>query len=168
MLLQRTEATVKQEPQVLTAKAIEAMKPEATAYRVSALRCKGLALRVAPDGDKPWDLGFRIKGAGVRRLSLGRYEDVGLEAARERANDITSAARKGRDLIAKEQAVRDEYDQSFTIERLVAEYAKRRLKGRLRTADHAERRIRRALAKGKKPKERDLRRRASAPPPATT
>jgi len=159
MLLQRTEATVKQEPQVLTAKAIEAMKPEAIAYRVSDLRCKGLALRVAPDGDKTWDLGFRIKGAGVRRLSLGRYEDVGLEAARERANDITSAARKGRDLIAKEQAVRDEYDQSFTIERLVAEYAKRRLKGRLRTADHVERRIRRALAKVMKRKAMDLRRR---------
>ena len=149
----------KTKPQVLTAKAVEAMKPEGIAYRVSDLRCKGLALRVAPDGGKTWDLGFRIKGRGVRRLSLGRYEDVGLEAARERANDITSAARKGRDLVAAEEAVRDEYDQSFTIERLIAEYAKRRLKGRLRTADHIERRIRRTLAKVMMRKAIDIRRR---------
>jgi integrase len=100
-----------------------------------------------------------IKGKGVRRLSLGRYADIDLETARERTNDITSKARKRRDLIAEEEALRDEYDQSFTIDRLIAEYAKRRLKGRLKTADHIERRIRRTLAKVMERKATDIRRR---------
>src|ERR1700722_15296548 len=110
----------KPEAQVLTAKAIEAFEPDPVgAYRVRDLRCKGLALRVATDGGKTWDLGFRIKGAGVRRLSLGRYEDVGLEAARNRANELTSAARQGRDLIAEEKAPLDEHNQSYSVERLI-------------------------------------------------
>jgi integrase len=145
--------------QALTAKAIEAMKPADDAYRVPDSRCRGLSIRVASDGGKTWGVAYRIKGKGVRRSSLGRYADMELEAARERANDITSAARKGRDLIAEEEAVRDEYDRSFTIERLVAEYAKRRLKGRLRTADHIERRIQRTLASVMKRKATDIRRR---------
>ena len=59
------------------------------AYRVPDLRCRGLALRVAADGGKTWGVAYRIKGKGVRRPSLGRYEDIGLEAARERANELT-------------------------------------------------------------------------------
>ena len=84
--------------QTLTAKAIEALKPDpnGVAYRVPDTR-KGLALRVAADGGKTWELAYRIKGKGVRRPSLGRFEDVGLEAARRRANELTSAARQGRD-----------------------------------------------------------------------
>jgi len=35
----------------------------------------------------------------MRRLSLGRTTDVGLEQARERANELTSAGRGGRDLM---------------------------------------------------------------------
>jgi hypothetical protein len=99
------DATVEPKPtrkaQTLTAKAIEAIKPDTAAYRAPDLRAKGLALRVATNGGKTWDLGFRVKGAGVKRLSLGRYQDVGLEQARKRANKITEAARQGRDLIPK-------------------------------------------------------------------
>ena len=50
-----------------------------------------------------WDLAYRIRGSGkVRRVSLGRVADVSLEKARERANELTSAPRAGRDLIAEE------------------------------------------------------------------
>jgi integrase len=147
----------------LTAKAIEAMKPDSgVAYRTPDMRCKGLALRVAADGGKTWDLAYRIKGRGVRRLSLGRYEDVGLEAARQRSNALTSAARQGRDLIAEEKAARDEHNLSFTVERLVAEYMRRRVIGRLRTAHEIECILKRALAplmtrKAAEIKRRDLR-----------
>ena len=148
--------------QTLTAKAIEAMKPDTAAYRAPDLRCKGLALRVAADGGKTWELGFRIKHAGVRRLSLGRYEDIGLEQARRRANEITEAARKGVDLIAAETAKRDEHKQSFTVERLISEYLRRRVTGRLRTAGEIERTLKRTLAplltrKASDIKRRDLR-----------
>jgi integrase len=102
---------------------------------------------------------YRIQGKGIRRPSLGRYQDGGLEAARKRANDLTSAARQGRDLIAEEEAARNEYDLSFTVEMLVAEYAKRRLKERLKPASAIERRIRRTLAPVMKRKATDIRHR---------
>ena len=64
--------------QQLTALAIERFKAEAEPYRVSDTRAAGLALRVAPDGGKTWDLAYRIASAGkVKRLSLGRYGDPG-------------------------------------------------------------------------------------------
>jgi integrase len=146
--------------QLLTAKIIKALEPDpAGPYRAPDSLTRGLGLRVAVDGGKSWDLAFRIKGAGVRRQSLGKYEDLGLEAARERANELTSAARKGRDAIAEEKAARDEYDQSFTVERLVDEYAKRRLAGRLRSAKTTERLIRQTLEPVMKRKALDIRRR---------
>ena len=145
--------------QALTDTAIKAMKPDAVAYRVPDLRAKGLALRVGRDGGKTWNLAYRIKGKGVRRPSLGRYQDVSLEQARQRANELTSAARQGRDLIAEEEAARNEYDLSFTVEMLIAEYAKRRLKERLKTASAIERRIRRTLAQVMTRKATDIRRR---------
>ena len=47
--------------QPLTAKAIEALKPDADdAYRQPDMHCKGLALRVALDGGKTWKLGARV------------------------------------------------------------------------------------------------------------
>ena len=146
--------------QELTAKIIAALKADpAGPYRVPDSRTRGLGLRVATDGGKTWDLVYRVKGAGVRRQSLGKYEDLILEAARDRANELTSAARKGKDLIAKEKAARDEYDRSFTVERLVEEYAKRRLVGRLRSAGKTERLIRQTLAPVMKRKALDIRRR---------
>jgi hypothetical protein len=46
---------------------------------------------------KTWDLSYRIREAAkMRRLSLGRTSDVDLEQARERANELTSAAPGGR------------------------------------------------------------------------
>ena len=73
------------------------------AYRVPDLRSKGLALRVATDGGKTWDVAYRIKGKGVRRPSLGRYRTSASKRRVERANKMTLAARQGRDLIAEEE-----------------------------------------------------------------
>src|SRR5438128_5557259 len=88
----------------LTHRSIEALRPAEAPYRVPDQRCIGLAVRVAPSGFKTWDLAYRIRGAGrVRRVSLGRVTEVNLEKARERANELTGAARAGRDLIAEEE-----------------------------------------------------------------
>jgi integrase len=141
-----TDSQKTRPPRLLTAVGIAAMKPDPNgAYRVPDLRCQGLAVRIAASG-KTWDLSFRIKGAGVRRISLGRYEDVGLEAARRRANEITSAARQGRDLLTEEEQARNARDQSHTVEQLTSEYMRRRVRGQLRTADEIERILRRGLA----------------------
>jgi integrase len=133
--------------QLLTHRTIETLRPAETPYRVPDLRCKGLAVRIAPSGVKTWDLAYRIRGtAKMRRLSLGRTTDVSLEQARERANELTSAARGGRDLIGEEGAARDAAASRITVEKLIDLYLRRRVVGRLRTAKAIESRLRRTLA----------------------
>jgi integrase len=131
----------------LTHRSIEALRPAEAPYRISDQRCIGLAVRVAPSGVKTWDLAFRIRGsAKVRRVSLGRVADVSLERARERANELTSAARGGRDLIAEEEESQAAAAMRLTIERLIELYVRRRVTGRLRTAKEIESRLKRALS----------------------
>jgi len=133
--------------QLLTHRAIDALRPAEMPYRVPDQRCKGLAVRVAPSGVKTWDLAYRIRGtAKMRRLSLGRTTDIGLEQARERANELTSAARGGRDLIGEEGEARDAAASRITVGSLVDLYLRRRVFGRLRTAKAIERGLRRDLA----------------------
>ena len=132
--------------QLLTHRTIETLRPAETPYRVPDQRCKGLAVRVAPSGVKTWDLAYRIRGTGkMRRLSLGRTTDVGLEQARERANELTSAARGGRDLIGEEGEARDAAASRITVGSLIDLYLRRRVIGRLRTAKSIESRLRRTL-----------------------
>ncbi|HZZ22828.1 MAG TPA: tyrosine-type recombinase/integrase [Roseiarcus sp.] len=132
--------------QLLTHRSIEALRPGEAPYRVPDQRCKGLAVRVAPSGVKTWDLAYRIRRTGtMRRLSLGRTVDVSLEQARERANELTSAARQGRDLIADEGEARDAAASRVTVETLIDLYLRRRVIGRLRTAKTIESRLRRTL-----------------------
>ena len=131
----------------LTHRSIEALRPAEAPYRVSDQRCIGLAVRVAPSGVKTWDLAYRIRGSGkMRRVSLGRVADVSLERARERANELTSAARAGRDLIAEEEESRAAATSRLTVEKLIELYMRRRVTGRLRTAKEIESRLRRALS----------------------
>lgn len=144
----------------LTHRTVEAFKPEAAPYRVPDARCAGLAVRVATDGVLTWDLAFRIKGAGkVRRLSLGRFPEVPLDAARDRANELTKAGRAGQDLIADQAQTRAAAAERLTVEGLIVEYVKRRVTGRLRTAKELESRLRRALAPELGEPADDLRRR---------
>jgi hypothetical protein len=133
--------------QLLTHRTIETLRPAEAPYRVPDQRCKGLAVRVAPSGVKTWDLAYRIRGtAKMRRLSLGRTTDVGLEQARERANELTSAARGGRDLIGEEGEARDAAASRITVGSLINLYLRPRVVGRLRTAKSIESRLRRTLA----------------------
>jgi integrase len=131
----------------LTHRSIDALRPAEFPYRVSDQRCIGLAVRVAPSGVKTWDLAYRIRGSGrVRRVSLGRVVDVGLEKARERANELTSAARSGRDMIAEEEESRAAAASRLTVEKLIEIYVRRRVTGRLRTAKEIDSRLKRALS----------------------
>ena len=133
--------------QLLTHRTIETLRPAEAPYRVPDQRCKGLAVRVAPSGVKTWDLAYRIRGtAKMRRLSLGRTTDVSLEQARERANELTSAARGGRDLIGEEAEARDAAASRITVGSLIDLYLRRRVVGRLRTAKAIESRLRRTVS----------------------
>jgi hypothetical protein len=109
--------------QLLTHRTIETLRPAEAPYRVTDQRCKGLAVRVAPSGVKTWDLAYRVRGTGkMRRLSLGRTTDVSLEQARERANQLTGAARGGRDLISEEGEARDAATSRINVGSLIDLY----------------------------------------------
>jgi hypothetical protein len=117
--------------QLLTYRSIVALRPIDKPYRVPDQRCKGLAARVATSGVKTWDLAYLIRGTGkMRRLSLGRTTDVSLEQARERANELTSAARQGRDLIGEEGKARDAAASRITVGSLIDLYLRRRVASR--------------------------------------
>jgi hypothetical protein len=60
--------------------------------------------------------------------------DVSLEKARARANELTSAARTGHDLIAEEVERQAAVASRVTVEKLIQLYVRRRIAGRLRTA----------------------------------
>jgi integrase len=144
----------------LTQRSIDALRATETAYRVPDQRCIGLAVRVAPSGIKTWDLAYRIRGLGkTRRLSLGRVSDVGLDKARERANELTSAARTGRDLLVEEEERRVAAASRLTVAQLIDLYVKRRVVGRLRTAKEIESRLKRALSPIVQRHAEDIRRR---------
>jgi integrase len=130
----------------LTARSIEALRPAERPYRISDQRCAGLAVRVAPSGLKTWDMAYRIKGAvKTRRLSLGRVSDVSLEMARQRANELTGAARGGHDLIAEEAESRAVARLRVTVEDLIDRYLRRQVTGKLRSAKAIESRLKRTL-----------------------
>jgi integrase len=134
------------EASALTHRTIEAMKAEALPYRVPDARCAGLAVRVASGGVKTFDFTFRIKGRSVRRVSLGEFPEKSLELTRDRANELRKAARSGIDLIAEEKHAEQELARRITIAALIEEYARRQVRGRLKTGKEIESRLKRALA----------------------
>lgn len=130
----------------LTHRFLETLKATGVAYRIGDARCSGLAARVAPSGVVTFDLAFRIaKSKGYRRVSLGTFPGVTLEAARDRANDLTRAARAGRDLIAEEDHAKKSVEGRIKVRALIEEHLTRRVRGRLRTADAFENRLLRTL-----------------------
>jgi integrase len=71
---------------------------------------------------------------------------VSLDDARERAAELTKAAKNGRDLLAERVAAKERADARMIVEELIELYARRNLRGRLRTAHEIEQRLRRALS----------------------
>ena len=130
----------------LTHKLLENLTPDNVPYLIRDSRTTGLAVRVSVNGSKTWDCSFRICGTKkVRRVSLGAWPDRTLEEARNRANDLTRAARAGRDLIAEEEQARRQTDTRMTVKQLIDEYVRRRVHGQLRSATQIEDRLNRAL-----------------------
>jgi integrase len=74
--------------------AIRAAKPGAKPIKLSDER--GLFLLVQPSGGKLWRLKYRIAGK-EKKLSLGRYPDVALKEARERAAEARKLLATGTD-----------------------------------------------------------------------
>lgn len=144
----------------LTHRGVEALRPDETAYRLCDTRCSALAIRVAPSGAKTWDVAYRVRGSGVyRRLSLGPFPSVSLDAARIRALELTDAAKAGRDLLDEERAAKAAADARLTVGQLVELYMSRKVRGRLKTAAEMQLRFNRTFASLKDRYADELRRR---------
>jgi len=89
---------------------IERLKPE-KGKRIEMMdsNCPGLVLRVTDNGTRSFSVLYRVAGKTGRtgtgrtrygkqqRLTLGRWPDVGLKEARDRAREIVAGATDGRD-----------------------------------------------------------------------
>ena len=101
----------------------------------------------------------RVKGGAPISAPIGEWPATGLQQARDRANEVTKAARSGRNLIAEEDEARLERSHAYTVEQLIERYVAKRVRGRLRTAGDIERRLIRSLAPIKKMRADEVRRR---------
>jgi integrase len=108
-----------------------------------------------PGGSKrPVDLGPSLPAQGRQRGQAGIPAAIAgavsggkpVHAARDRAGELTRAARAGRSLLASEQAAQAEASCRMTVGQLIDLYIKRRVARRLKSPRGVEHRLRRALA----------------------
>ena len=115
---------------------IERLKPE-KGRRIEMMdsNCPGLVLRVTETGSRSFSVLYRVAGKRGRtgtgrtrygkqqRLTLGRWPDVGLKEARDRARDIIAGATDGRDpkkVQEQEKKVREETRLEDVIARFIS------------------------------------------------
>jgi integrase len=99
---------------VLTDKAIRALKPRESLYRVAD--SAGLCLEVTPTGSKLWRYRYRYLGR-ARMISLGKYPATTLAQAHARRDEARALLRAGKDpsteRASAKQAAKRELDASF-------------------------------------------------------
>jgi integrase len=139
----------------LTSISLGAMKPQARAYYVGDTKADGLRVRISPSGIMTWNITCRIRGGGLKSISLGKCDPSGrsgldLASARERAFEIIKAARSGRDIVEEQAQQKEAQAEALTVEDLVDLYSKHissphRKDGALRSAPEITRRLKRAM-----------------------
>jgi hypothetical protein len=87
----------------LSAKAIDAFKPQVKRYEVHDLLCPGFSLRVYPTGRKVFTVKYRY-GLKQRRLPLGVYPRLSLSQARDNALEALRLVDGGIDPAARPDA----------------------------------------------------------------
>ena len=89
-------------------------------------RVPGLCLRVLPSGIRTWTFRYRPKDSlSLKRLGLGRYPEVGLALARERAEKKRVEVAGGADPQGERVAKREAERRALTFDRLADSYIER-------------------------------------------
>jgi integrase len=89
-------------------------------------RVPGLCLRVLPSGVRTWTLRYRPKDStALKRLGLGRYPEVGLALARERAEKRRVEVAGGADPQGERKASREAEASALTFDALADAYVER-------------------------------------------
>ena len=82
-------------------------KPRSVLYEITDIGEPGLRLRVSPHGTKTFTLRYRFEGS-PRREVLGRFGEINVEQARDRAREIKRNTRDSVDLRAVKEEERAE------------------------------------------------------------
>ena len=90
---------------LLTAQAVEKLKPGAVRREVADARLTGLYLVIQPSGTKSWAVRYRYAG-NPRKLTLGPYPAIDVAKARKRAGDALEALAEGLDPAAEKRAAK--------------------------------------------------------------
>ena len=104
--------------------------PAAGRVEITDERSQGLTFRVTPAGVRSWTFRFRDPASGaLSRATLGRYPDLSLADARNKADELRRAVVRGLNPVQEMRRARSEAaTRSFeaVAERYLAEYARRR------------------------------------------
>ena len=117
----------------LTDRLIKTLRPPASGRLVVAdSEAQGLSLRITPTGAKSWLVRFQLPRQPQTACVVGPYPAISLAEARERARDIVTAAKKGRDLPVEEKRIEAERQKaaatSRTVRQLAAEFVENHCK----------------------------------------
>lgn len=91
----------------LTVKLVESVTPDDIRFDLADTIVRGLRLRVTPKGVKTWAVWYRNEAGIGRRLTLGRYPDLGLAEARRAAREALRKADPQGERIARRKAERE-------------------------------------------------------------
>lgn len=108
----------------LTKRAADSAAPEANAYYLHDADLAGLALRIHPSGRKTFVVRYRVgggRGARERKVTLGQYGVITLEAARREAKAMLAQARLGGD---PAETLRRQRSDISTVSELCARWEK--------------------------------------------
>ena len=103
---------------------------------------KGLCLRASPGGTRTWTLHYTKPGDGKRaRMKLGRYPELSLGKARDKARDARAQIGEGSDPIVEKRA----REASQTVDDLIENYIARHAATK-RSKDEIARRLRKNVS----------------------
>jgi hypothetical protein len=95
----------------------DAVPAESKDYQIFDDQIRGLAVRVNRSGVRAFTLDYRFAGR-QRRMTIGRWPEWSVTAARERAKELRREIDLGEDPLAH----RDDYREAPRIEELIERY----------------------------------------------
>jgi integrase len=109
----------------LTAKTIDALKPQAKRYEVHDALCPGFSVRISPLGGRTFYVRYRY-GIRQRRLKLGVYPRISLGEAREQAMATLRQVDDGMDPYARRRQLNHRVEA--VVAQFISQYARPRNK----------------------------------------
>lgn len=113
----------------LTSRFLDSLQPRDRRIEYFDAHSPGLAIRISERGVKTWVLMYRTQPneetgtpPRLRRLTLGRYPDLDLKAARKQADIERGKVAKGKDPAATKQAIRRAKSSGDTVADLAKDY----------------------------------------------